>query len=231
MSFSSRNPSTDKSRYERVSIEAADLALEGRLALVSDANQPGLVLCHPHPLMGGSMDDSRLVTLSRAAVAAGINTLRFNFRGVGQSQGKFGHGVGEIQDTITAVNYLRNHPYVQGSRIALLGYSFGGSIALAAAMDATPVALVTISALFRLPDLDPSIVTEALRFIPCPTYVLHGREDRTVNPVEAEAIFAKLQVKEKYLRVIRGANHFWSRRLGTIVPMIIAFLRDKLDMK
>ena len=220
-----------KNRPETILIEHTEVVLEGILTLVDDENQPGLVLCHPHPLMGGSMDDSRIVTLSKAAASAGINTLRFNFRGVGRSQGRFGQGIGEIQDILSAMNYLRNHTHTDPTRIALLGYSFGGSIALAAAMDAAPTALVTISAPFRVADLDPALVSDALRFVPCPTYIVHGREDRTINPVEAEAIYAKLQVKEKYLRLIKGANHFWSHRMDAIVPMIIAFLKDKFRSK
>jgi alpha/beta superfamily hydrolase len=231
LSRSPPTPQKDKTRPETVFLDQADVVLEGVIRLVPEANQPGLVLCHPHPLMGGSMEDSRIVTISKAAFAAGINTLRFNFRGVGQSQGRFGQGIGEIQDIITAMNYLRNHAYTDSSRIALLGYSFGGSIALAAAMDAAPTALVTVSAPFRIADLDPALVSDALRFVPCPTYVVHGRADRTINPVEAEAIYAKLQVKEKYLRLIKGANHFWTQRMETIVSMIIAFLRDKFQMK
>ena len=230
MSVSPRESKKSK-RSETVLIEHADGVLEGVISLVEETNQPGLVLCHPHPLMGGSMEDSRIVTLNNAAVSAGVNTLRFNFRGVGRSQGRFGQGIGEIQDVIRAMNYLRNHPHTDSTRIGLLGYSFGGSIALAAAMDATPAALVTISAPFRIADLDPNLVSDALRFVPCPTYVVHGREDRTINPVEAEAIYAKLQVQEKYLRLIKGANHFWTQRMDAIVPMIIAFLRDKFQMK
>ena len=231
MSVLPRNPKGSKKRSETILIEFADGVLEGVISLVDEPNQPGLVLCHPHPLMGGSMDDSRIVTLSNAAVSAGINMLRFNFRGVGRSQGRFGQGIGEIQDIIRAMNYLRNHVHTDNTRIGLLGYSFGGSIALAAAMDAAPAVLVTISAPFRIADLDPALVSDALRFVSCPTYVVHGREDRTINPVEAEAIYAKLQVKEKYLRLIKGANHFWTQRMDAIVPMIIAFLRDKFQMK
>jgi alpha/beta superfamily hydrolase len=226
-----RDVTGSKKRSEAILIEHADGVLEGVISLVDKVNQPGLVLCHPHPLMGGSMEDSRIVTLSNAAVSAGINTLRFNFRGVGRSQGRFGQGIGEIQDTIGAMDYLRKHAHTDNTRIGLLGYSFGGSIALAAAMDASPAALVTISASFRIADLDPALVSDALRFVSCPTYVVHGREDRTINPVEAEAIYAKLQVKEKYLRLIKGANHFWTQRMDAIVPMIIAFLRDKFQMR
>lgn len=220
-----------KADKEPVTIEVGEIALEGILALVEKDQQPGVVLCHPHPLFGGTMDDSRLLVLNNAAIDMGLNTLRFNFRGVGKSHGKFGQGIGEIQDTVAAMNFLRSHPHTDDSRIALLGYSFGGSIAIAAAMDANPAALVTISALYRIPDLDPNIITEAIRYVNCPSYIIHGRDDATVNYVESEAIFAHLQVEEKYLRLIKGANHFWTRRLGSIIPTILAFLKDKLYLK
>jgi alpha/beta superfamily hydrolase len=177
------------------------------------------------------MDDSRLLAISSAATSKGFNTLRFNFRGVGNSEGSFGNGIGEIQDTIVAVNFLREHPHTDGSRIALLGYSFGGSVALAAAMDADPAALVTISAPYRIPDSDPNLVKASLRYIRCPTYVVHGRDDESIPPIDAEGIYAQLQVTDKFLRLVRGANHFWTRRLDMIIPMILAFLMDKLQMK
>ncbi len=231
MSTSYGDKVTTKSREQPVSIESHQLTLEGVLILTEKVNQPGLVLCHPHPLFGGSMDDSRLIAIQQAAVAKGFNTLRFNYRGVGKSQGQFGQGIGEIQDTIAAVKFLRNHPHTDSTRISLLGYSFGGSMSLAAAMDVTPAALVTISAPLRLPDLEPGLVKDAIRYVPCPTYVVHGQDDDSVNLVEAETIYALLQVEEKYLRVIKGANHFWTRRLNHIIPMILAFLSDKLNFK
>ena len=221
---------SSKTRDHLVSIESAH-SLEGELTLAEKEEQPGVVLCHPHPLYGGSMDDSRLIAIQQATVDKGFNTLRFNYRGVGKSQGQFGQGVGEIQDTVAAVKFLRNHPHTDGSRIALLGYSFGGSMSLAAAMDASPAALVTISAPIRLSDSDSDIVKDAIRYVPCPTYVVHGQDDDAVNLVEAETIYALLQVEDKYLRVIKGANHFWTRRLNHIIPMILAFLSDKLNFK
>jgi hypothetical protein len=177
------------------------------------------------------MDDTRLIAIQQAAVAKGLNTLRFNYRGVGKSEGQFGQGIGEIQDTIAAVNFLRNHPHTDNTRISLLGYSFGGSMSLAAAMDAAPAALVTISAPLRLPDLEPGLIKDTIRYVPCPTYVVQGQDDDAVDLVEAETIYALLQVKEKYLRIIKGANHFWTRHLNQIIPMILAFLSDKLALK
>lgn len=228
---SQEDKKTIGAKEQEVFIATPQISLEGILTLTEMANQPGLVLCHPHPLFGGSMDDSRIIAIQEAAVAKGFNTLRFNYRGVGKSQGHFGQGIGEIQDTIAAVNYLRNRPYTHNSSIALLGYSFGGSMSLAAAMDAAPAALVTISAPLRITDLESELVKDAIRYVPCPTYVVHGQDDDAVNIVEAETIYALLQVKDKYLRIIKGANHFWTRRLNHIIPMIMAFLADKLSLK
>lgn len=228
---SQEDKKTIGAKEQEVFIATPQISLEGILTLTERANQPGLVLCHPHPLFGGSMDDSRIIAIQEAAVAKGFNTLRFNYRGVGKSQGHFGQGIGEIQDTIAAVNYLRNRPYTHNSSIALLGYSFGGSMSLAAAMDAAPAALVTISAPLRITDLESELVKDAIRYVPCPTYVVHGQDDDAVNIVEAETIYALLQVKDKYLRIIKGANHFWTRRLNHIIPMIMAFLADKLSLK
>lgn len=222
---------TGTGRERAVNIVSGELTLEGILVLTVKEKQPGLVLCHSHPLYGGSMDDSRITAISEAAAAKGLNILRFNFRGVGKSQGQFGQGIGEMQDTIAAMEFLRNQSHVDSSRIALLGYSFGGSIALAASMDANPAALVTISAPIKSSEIDPAIVTEGIRYVNCPVYIVHGRDDDSVHYVEAEGIYAQLQVKEKYLRLIKGANHFWTRRLNFIIPMIIAFLTDKLGMK
>ena len=104
-------------------------------------------------------------------------------------------------------------------------------MSLAAAMDASPAALVTISAPIRLPDSDSDLVKDAIRYVSCPTYLVHGQDDDSVALVEAETIYALLQVEDKYLRVIKGANHFWTRRLNHIVPMVISFLTDKLQHK
>ncbi|MFX0077787.1 MAG: alpha/beta hydrolase [Candidatus Hermodarchaeota archaeon] len=231
MGVSQPGSKTGNGREQSVSIMSGELTLEGVLVLTEKEKQPGLVLCHSHPLYGGSMDDSRILAISKAAAAKGLNTLRFNFRGVGKSQGQFGQGVGEMQDTIAAMEFLRNQSHIDNSRIALLGYSFGGSMALAASMDANPAALVTISAPIRSSEIDSAIVTEGIRYVNCPVYIVHGRDDDSVHYVEAEGIYAQLQVKEKYLRLIKGANHFWTRRLNFIIPMIIAFLMDKLGMK
>ncbi|MFW9984010.1 MAG: hypothetical protein ACFFCB_04695, partial [Candidatus Odinarchaeota archaeon] len=90
MDVSQPDSKTGNGREQSVSIVSGEQTLEGILVLAQKEKQPGLVLCHPHPLYGGSMDDSRILAISKAAAAKGLNTLRFNFRGVGRSQGQFG---------------------------------------------------------------------------------------------------------------------------------------------
>ena len=214
-----------------ITFASGDLTLEGFLSLAREGGRPGLVLCPPHPLFGGSMSDSRLMAIASTAVPKGFNALRFNYRGLGSSQGSYSQGVGEVQDVVSAAQFLRQHPHIDGSRIALIGYSFGGSVALAAALNADPAALVTLSASLRPPNAEPSLVSDTLRYIRCPTYIVHGQDDDVIPSVEAEGIYAQLQVRDKYLRLIRGANHYYARHVDEVVRAVLAFLVDKLGQR
>jgi alpha/beta superfamily hydrolase len=174
------------------------------------------------------MNDSRLMAIASAAVSKGFNAFRFNYRGLGGSQGSYSQGIGEVHDVIAAVQFLRHHTHIDGSRLGLIGYSFGGSVALAAALNADPAALVTLSASLRPPNAEPSLVSDILRYIRCPTYVVHGQDDDVIPSVEAEAIYAQLSVREKYLRLVKGANHYYAGHIGEVVRAVFAFLIDKL---
>ena len=174
------------------------------------------------------MDDERGRAITEVAGNLGFNILRFNFRGVGRSQGTYGNGVGEVQDAVAAIGFLSQHPHIDGSRVILIGYSFGGSIAIAAAFHTSPAALVTLSAPIRLDKADPALVTEALRYINCPTYIIHGSDDTAVPLAEAEAIHAYLQTRKKFLRIIKGADHFYRNHLEEVVHKIFAFLTDNI---
>lgn len=111
--------------------------LQGELCLPQRANAqvkvPGVVICHPHPLYGGTMDNTVVMDLRDQLLQRGLATLRFNFRGVGGSQGEFGHGAGEIDDVLGALATLRARPEVRAERCGLVGYSFGSSVASKAA--------------------------------------------------------------------------------------------------
>ena len=89
-----------------------------------------LVVCHSHPMLGGSMEDPVVVAICRAIDAIGAATLRFNFRSVGDSEGQFTNGVDEHHDARAALDVLRRWPGVSGKRVAIAGYSFGAAMIL-----------------------------------------------------------------------------------------------------
>lgn len=89
------------------------------------------VICHPHPLHGGAMQNKVVHTLQRAARDLGAHTLRFNFRGVGKSAGDYAEGAGETEDCLAAIDWVQRELCV--SKVWLLGFSFGGFVAAAAA--------------------------------------------------------------------------------------------------
>lgn len=103
----------------RVEFKSGELTLEG---LLSVGGRKGAVLAHPHPLMGGTMRDHVLMAMSQAFNESGYTTLRFNFRGIGRSEGFFDNGTGEQEDLKSAVNYMKNMGY---GPVMLAGYSFG----------------------------------------------------------------------------------------------------------
>ncbi|HUS79846.1 MAG TPA: alpha/beta family hydrolase [Armatimonadota bacterium] len=98
----------------------------------AETTVPGVVICHAHPLYGGTMDNPMVIRMRDQLLEMGIATLRFNFRGVGESEGQFGGGVAEVDDVLGALAALRARPEVKADRCGLAGYSFGSSMALEA---------------------------------------------------------------------------------------------------
>jgi uncharacterized protein len=94
---------------------------------------PGLVICHPHPLYGGDMENNVVRALAEAFTAVGFAVLRFNFRGVGRSTGHYGEGIGEQEDAKAALTWLKTQPGIDAQQLFLAGYSFGARVTLAVA--------------------------------------------------------------------------------------------------
>src|SRR5207249_1044048 len=105
---------------QRVRFPSGAASLEGRLSIPAAAARAAVV-CHPHPQYGGEMDNSIVIATAGALRRRGIATLRFNFRGVGRSEGRYGQGIGELEDAIAAVERLRDE--LPNVTIALGGYS------------------------------------------------------------------------------------------------------------
>jgi len=113
-------------KEEKVFIPSNGIRLEGLLSIQEASPfKGGVVLCHPHPQYGGDMDHPVVTTAAEAAFEEGFSTLRFNFRGVGESRGSYGEGIGEQEDVKAAADYLYLSLKDNHSPLVLVGYSFG----------------------------------------------------------------------------------------------------------
>ena len=113
----------------RVSFSSGELLLEGVLATPLGAGSfPAVIVCHPHPLYGGSMDNNVVCALSETLTQASFVSFRFNFRGVGESQGEVGQGIGEQADVEAAISFVSQLKEVNPQRIGLGGYSDGAGL-------------------------------------------------------------------------------------------------------
>ena len=198
-----------------VSIDGPAGALEARLHLPEDG-QPvaGVVVCHPHPLMGGDMNNTVVMGVCRELVGAGLAVLRFNFRGVGASAGTHDQGRGEIEDAHEALRYLAELPELDGRTVGLSGYSFGAGVAMKAAFAFESAGALSVIGRART---DPD--DELARRPALPVQFIIGERDRQMAPEHAERLSAELSVPPE-MHVISGADHFFvgrEREIGTLV--------------
>lgn len=183
---------------ERVEIES-DFPLEGILNLIS--TEKAVIVCHPHPLYGGSMDNNVVLALEDGFLRAGYSTLRFNFRGVGRSKGYYSDGVGEVRDLISAYRFLKSQLDI-GSRLILAGYSFGAWVSVMAEKELIVSGFLLVSYPFSF---YPSSSVENLRKAVC---LICGRYD-SISPVsENLRVYEALPQIEKTLKVI-DTDHFY----------------------
>ncbi len=188
--------------------------LEARIGLVADA-KAGLVLCHPHPLYGGDMDNPVIVRSAEVAREEGVATLRFNFRGVGRSGGAHDEGRGEVADAVASLRALAEQ--IGGAPLGLLGYSFGAWIvAHAIAREpARAVALIAPPLAMRpLPPVDPSRL-EVL--------VAAGTQDPYCPLPDLDRLAASLPGAT--VERIAGADHFFFGKLYPLGEVVRGFCR------
>jgi alpha/beta superfamily hydrolase len=181
---------------------------------------PGVVVAHPHPLRGGSMNNNVVMALGLGLAAAGIAWLRFNFRGVGASQGTHGEGVAEQDDVQGALAFLAAQPGIDAERIALAGYSFGARVSLAVAPGRTGLkGLLCVAPPLREP-LGPESQPAG------PLLVLVGDRDPNVAG-GIEAYGARLSDSAE-LRVVEGTDHFWWGFESVLTEAAYGFFRQTL---
>jgi alpha/beta superfamily hydrolase len=174
------------------------------------------VVCHPHPLYGGTMDNKVTHVIARSMVECGAPAFRFNFRGVGASAGQFDNGRGETEDLAAVVAEGRRR--FPSAALWLGGFSFGAFVALRAAERLAPVKLVAVAppvARFELADVaHPD----------CEWMLAQGDADDVVPP-DAVLAWAAQQPRKPRLHVLQGAGHFFHGKLHELKPLILDFLR------
>ena len=203
------------------SFRCGDLSLEG---IYREPQREGtfaaVVVCHPHPLYGGTMDNNVVIAVCHALSQAGIASLRFNFRGVGGSQGTHDNGVGEQDDVAAALRHLTSKAGVDEERIGLCGYSFGAGVAIDVAARADAVgALALVS-----PILAPGSPIQSYKR---PKLLIWGSEDLAL-PAANLASFTSNLLDPKRYSVISSADHFWQGYENQIGDMAAEFFSNEL---
>jgi uncharacterized protein len=206
-------------KEERITFKSGELTLEGMIALPDGAGpHRAAVVCHPHPLYGGSMYNNVVDAVLEALQARRFATLRFNFRGVGASEGEFDNGKGEADDAAAAIRFLTAQAGVRTDDAVLAGYSFGAIAAVKAAAIVNEVGSVVAVAL-PIGMIDPS----ALGMIAKPVVLLAGDRD-SYCPTEHLAALAERLGTAARLKIIPGADHFFGGREPEIAAALDAAL-------
>jgi alpha/beta superfamily hydrolase len=195
---------------QRGEIEGPAGALAVAVDSRTDVPQRGVaVLCHPHPLHGGTMDNKVVQTVARALVQRGWRTVRFNFRGVGTSGGAWDEGRGEVDDALAVIAAHR----VLGEPLVLGGFSFGGYVAASAATRLAPA-----DAPHGLVLVGPATSNFTVPPVPPHSLVIHGESDEVV-PLSATLEWARPQVLP--VVVVPGVGHFFHGQLNVLKSLVL----------
>jgi len=174
------------------------------------------VVCHPHPQHGGTMDNKVVQTLARSLLQLGWRSVRFNFRGIGASQGAWNDGVGEIDDALAVIGAFADRSFM------LAGFSFGAYVASQAAArlpeGARPQRMVLVG---------PSTERQQMAPVPADTVVIHGETDDVV-PLAATLAWARPQSLP--VIVFPGVGHFFHGQLGLLKNVVVQELTPRIPL-
>jgi alpha/beta superfamily hydrolase len=207
----------------RVSFSSGGLVLEGILAVPEGAGPfPAVIVCHPHPLYGGSMDNNVVNSLSETLAQASLVSFKFNFRGVGGSQGEFGQGKGEREDVEAAISFISTVKEVDSGRIGLAGYSAGAGFAFPVGFNDDRIrALAAVSPPLPMFDFD------FLKSCPKPKLLISGSRDDLI-PINQFLEFCQNLPEPKECESIEGADHFWWGYESSLATKVAAFFTKVL---
>ncbi|MDO9279338.1 MAG: alpha/beta fold hydrolase [Polaromonas sp.] len=200
---------------QKSSIQGLAGQIEMALDLPAEPSKGVVVIAHPHPLFGGTMDNKVVQTLARAFTQCGWTAVRFNFRGVGASAGTHDNGNGELDDLLAVVRYA-----APSGRLALAGFSFGAFVTsnafaqLHAEREIESLVLVGVAA-SRFPVLPIPAEAHAK------TLVIHGEQDDTV-PLASVMDWARPQILP--VTVVPGVGHFFHGQLPLLKSLVVRHL-------
>jgi alpha/beta superfamily hydrolase len=176
------------------------------------------LVCHPHPLFGGTMHTKIVFRAAKAALSLGFPALRFNFRGVGQSAGAFGDGIGERHDVGAALDFLSAR--FPGVPLVLMGFSFGSWVGLqVGATNSRVTALVGLGVPVNSSDM--SFLADVTK----PKMIVQGTEDIYGSRERVEKLYAAL-CPPKSIHWVEGADHFFTGKLGEAQSAVLEFLQS-----
>jgi alpha/beta superfamily hydrolase len=198
---------------------AGAVQLEALLREPRDAVRGAVVVCHPHPVYGGTMDNKIVYRAAKAATEAGFAALRFNFRGVGRSTGQFDRGVGEKEDVTAAIHWLEDK--YRSLPLALIGYSFGAWVGLqVGCLSPNIKALIGLAPPLDLYKFDFLISNSR------PSLYIVGTRDEFCSLENINRLETRLPTTSSVSR-IEDAEHFFANRVEEIEVLIANFFRTQ----
>ncbi len=206
-----------------VRFKSGDLSLEGVVDIPDGPGPfPAVIVCHPHPLYGGNMDNNVVFHVAEALVLSQFISFKFNFRGVEGSEGQYDNGEGEQGDVTAAISFVSTLKETDKRNIGVVGYSAGAAFSMpVAARDSRVKALATIS--------PPLAVSDFAFLLDCqkPKLLILGDQDEYTLGHQFMDLCAKLPgPKECYM--IPGADHFWWERESILEEKITPFFAKAL---
>jgi len=200
-------------------IPAGSVQLEANLRQPKDGDLRGaVVLCHPHPLHGGTMDNRVIYHAGEAAISDGFAALRFNFRGVGASTGSFDEGIGEQEDVASAISWLA-HKFPD-LPLAVIGYSFGASVGLRVGCTDPRVKAMTGIAI-PLDSYDFDFLYENRK----PTLLIVGSQDQFCSQ-RRYGLLAHRLPETSQVYTINEADHFFADHIDEVQQLIADFFQN-----